>query len=106
MRVYARAPPTRGAGDDATPTTRQNLQHYPVAWRPREARTLDEPAGARWPAAGKLTTATLRGRAPPFPGEDEGPHCLCDIAKEEPKLVALRRSADRSQPTIWAGRNK
>jgi hypothetical protein len=45
-------------------------------------------------------------RAQPFRGEDEGPHSLCDIAEEEPKLVTLRRSADRSQPTIWAGRNK
>lgn len=45
-------------------------------------------------------------RAPPFRGEDEGPHSLCDIAEEEPKLVTLRRSTDRNQPTIWAGRNK
>jgi hypothetical protein len=45
-------------------------------------------------------------RAPPFRGEDEGPDNQCDIAEEEPKLVTLRRSADRSQPTIWAGRNK
>jgi len=99
----------RVAGDDATSTTRQDLQHYPVARRPREPRMLDEPSRGRQQDSGRperSPQATLRGRAPPFPGEDEGPHCLCDIAKEEPKLVALRRSADRSQPTIWAGRNK
>jgi hypothetical protein len=45
-------------------------------------------------------------RAPLFRGEEESPHSLCDIAEEKPKLVMFRRSTDRNQPTIWAGRNK
>jgi hypothetical protein len=77
-----------------------------VARRPREPRTLDEPRAPSGGRPERSAQATLRGRAPPFRGEDEGPHSLCDIAEEEPKLVTLRRSADRSQPTIWAGRNK